>query len=677
LRVNLRGEELRYRDRSAQSLTLDADVDLSGTKPSTLALRVAALRAAGGRWDLDLDGGGRPRAHQIEISLRGDGRSADLTLAGDWRAPDWRGRLIGARIAPGVGPVWSLAGPADLNYTDGAARLDRACLTAGDAHACLAADATPGRANGRFEFDALPLALAGILLSPDVAIDGTLSAAGDFGYADGMPRLNLEFGTSAIAVHVARIDGEDVLLGAAPGGGRLRLAPEGGELAFDFELRPAGRLSADVILGPGATLAERALDGEIVVAMPDLAPFAVLSPELDELSGRLDGGLRLGGRLGAPSLDGALVLSDGRAVLPRPGLTLSEMELRLAGEGGRLVLTGGARSGDGRLALSGRLRPAPPPDLELQVTGEDFQILNTRDARVAVSPELELTLAGRRAEVRGSVDVPSARITPREIGATGAMPVSRDQVIVHDGEVSEPPLAVDAEIRLTLGGDVRVEASGLKANLGGAITLRQRPHRLATATGELETLEGEYRAYGQGLKIETGKLLYTGGPVDNPGLDVRAVRRPREDVTVGVTVRGSLREPDFRLFSEPAMSQTRQLSWLVLGRPLEQTSGGESSALAEAAIGLGLKSGDFLGRRVQDTLGLDTLGVESEAGGPRDRAAFVIGKYLSPKLYVSYGIGLLEPVNVLKLRYEISRRWTLLTESGTESGGDITYSIER
>lgn len=675
--ARLRGADLRYRETAAQSLTLDADVDLSGAGPSTLTLRVAGLFAAGRRWDLAVDGGGRPQDHRIELSLRGDGRAADLTLTGEWRAPDWRGRLTAARIDPGLGPVWNLADPAGLDYTGGDLHLDRACLATGDARACLTADAGAGRADGRFDLDALPLALAGLLLPPEVTVDGTLSAAGDFAYAGGAPRLDLEFHTTEVAVHAPRIDDEDALLGVAPGGGRLRLSPEDGELTFDFELRPAGGLSANLTLGPGAALAERDVDGSIQVAMPDLAPFALLSPEVDQLGGQLDGTLRLGGRLGTPSIRGELALTGGRAVLPRPGLTLSDVELRLAGENGALALSGGARSGEGRLTLSGRLRPTPTPDVELRVTGENFRILDTRDARVAVSPDLELTLAGRRVGVRGSVHVPGALITPRDIGAAGAVPVSRDQVIVHGGEPAAPPLTVDAEVRLTLGDDVRVEALGLKADLGGAVSLRQRPGRLATASGELAVIEGEYRAYGQGLQIQTGKLLYSGGPVDNPGLDVRAVRRPREDVTVGVAVRGSLREPDFRLFSEPAMSQTEQLSWLVLGRPLEQTSGGESSALAQAAIGLGLYSGDFLGRRLQDTLGLDTIGVESEAGGPREQAAFVIGKYLSPKLYVSYGIGLFEPVNVLKLRYEISRRWTLLTESGTESGGDITYSIER
>jgi translocation and assembly module TamB len=56
----------------------------------------------------------------------------------------------------------------------------------------------------------------------------------------------------------------------------------------------------------------------------------------------------------------------------------------------------------------------------------------------------------------------------------------------------------------------------------------------------------------------------------------------------------------------------------------------------------------------------------------------VIGKYLSPDLYVSYGLGLFEPVSTVRLEYTLDENWKLSTESSTfSSGGDIIYTIER
>jgi len=55
----------------------------------------------------------------------------------------------------------------------------------------------------------------------------------------------------------------------------------------------------------------------------------------------------------------------------------------------------------------------------------------------------------------------------------------------------------------------------------------------------------------------------------------------------------------------------------------------------------------------------------------------VLGKYLSPGLYVSYGIGLFDGSNVLRMRYELSERLTLETETGIQSGVDLRYTLER
>src|SRR3546814_6162600 len=77
-------------------------------------------------------------------------------------------------------------------------------------------------------------------------------------------------------------------------------------------------------------------------------------------------------------------------------------------------------------------------------------------------------------------------------------------------------------------------------------------------------------------------------PSDLPALEVRATRKPTEDVTVGLYVRGTLRKPDFQLFATPPMPQQQPLAWLVLGRPLNDTaSAGDKSMVGNAATSLG------------------------------------------------------------------------------------------
>jgi translocation and assembly module TamB len=161
------------------------------------------------------------------------------------------------------------------------------------------------------------------------------------------------------------------------------------------------------------------------------------------------------------------------------------------------------------------------------------------------------------------------------------------------------------------------------------------------------------------------------------------VRRPQEGIVVGAHVVGTLAEPEFTLFSEPSMTQQEQLSYLVLGRSLQNAPQGERSALSQAALAMSLRGGDFLARNIGERIGVDQLTIETgsgEAGAASDpsQAALVAGKYLTPRLYVSYGIGLFEPVNVLRLQYAISQNWQLVTESSSEStGADVVYTFER
>ncbi|MGH8456768.1 MAG: translocation/assembly module TamB domain-containing protein, partial [Stenotrophobium sp.] len=58
-------------------------------------------------------------------------------------------------------------------------------------------------------------------------------------------------------------------------------------------------------------------------------------------------------------------------------------------------------------------------------------------------------------------------------------------------------------------------------------------------------------------------------------------------------------------------------------------------------------------------------------------AQLTLGKYLTPKLFVSYGVSLFQPGQTFRMLYDIGHGFKLQTESGVASGGDLLYSIER
>jgi translocation and assembly module TamB len=149
-------------------------------------------------------------------------------------------------------------------------------------------------------------------------------------------------------------------------------------------------------------------------------------------------------------------------------------------------------------------------------------------------------------------------------------------------------------------------------------------------------------------------------------------------VTVGLNVRGTLQAPRLSFFSDPTMPQTQIVTYLLTGKPTDAVSSNDTATMSSAREALALQGGGLLASQIGRRLGLEEVGVESSMdsdGGAN--TALVLGKFLSPRLFISYGISLTESINTLKLRYTISDKWIFKTEAGENQSADLEYTIER
>ena len=108
---------------------------------------------------------------------------------------------------------------------------------------------------------------------------------------------------------------------------------------------------------------------------------------------------------------------------------------------------------------------------------------------------------------------------------------------------------------------------------------------------------------------------------------------------------------------------------------MDAGSGADGNLASKAATSLGLRGGNLIAGTLGKGIGLDEARIETE--GDLQKASFVAGRYLSPSLYVSYGIGLFDPISTLRLRYIVSDKLTLQAERGAATGADILFRIER
>ena len=122
------------------------------------------------------------------------------------------------------------------------------------------------------------------------------------------------------------------------------------------------------------------------------------------------------------------------------------------------------------------------------------------------------------------------------------------------------------------------------------------------------------------------------------------------------------------------MSEAEALSYLVIGRPLEQATVADGSMLSGTAYALGLTQATVITNQVGQNLGLDQLAV---AGSNQSTTELVAGKQINSKLYVRYAYGVFTEIGNLLLRYRLSERLTIEAGTGESQSMDLLYMIEK
>ncbi len=398
---------------------------------------------------------------------------------------------------------------------------------------------------------------------------------------------------------------------------------------------------------------------------------------VQETGGNIDFALTGRGTFAKPLLDGRLNLSNAAAYLPSAGIRLEGMNAHVLLNNDQVTIPSffirsgsGHISGDAVLSLESRRIGTFRGTLK----GERFQAVNLPEMQVSINPNLTFDGTTKNLSVNGSMLVPEA-LFRQQLKDTLIKPSPDVIVITKEAKPRETsPFPVDVTMAVTLGDRVRVNAFGVDTRLTGTVQIAMRDVNDISARGVISTVNGKYDAYGVKLDIAKGHVVFSGGSLDQATLDGLATRKV-DDVLAGVRITGTVSAPLVDLYSKPAMPDMDILSYIVLGRP---GYGGQSdTALLARAAGALLTSGRSSGLqdKLKRRLGLDTIEIES-GSGDISGSIIKIGKYLSPKLYISYGRSIFTGENLFGLRYNVSKRIDLESTVGTKSSVMTYYKIE-
>ena len=445
------------------------------------------------------------------------------------------------------------------------------------------------------------------------------------------------------------------------------------------------------------------LQGQLRASLPRLGGWSMLAPPGWRLRGTLEARADLSGTRQIPVWNGTLTARElsVRSVVDGIDFSKGTMRLELKGDGLEIAdftlqgASGGGANG-GTLSLTGAVRwpgststaqHAAQWNMDVQATARALRVSARADRRLIVSGSIGARLDASRLVIEGALAADQGAFTL----AQDTAPVLDSDVRIGQGVAAQGAAQPDSSrggfvlaksidprvnITLDLGPRFQVEGYGLRSRLAGKLVLSTVTQNLSPRLhGEIQTVNGSYKAYGQQLDIEEGVVRFS-GPFDNPTLDILAIR-PNLTQRVGVQIMGTALTPSVRLYAEPDLPEAEKLSWLVVGHANADGSA-QMALVQQAAMAAMSSSGQPWSASLANNLGLDEismsgLGTNSESAANAG-ATLRIGKRIAGNFYVAYERSVAGAYGTFSIFYDLSKYLTLRGQTGEQSAADLIYT---
>jgi translocation and assembly module TamB len=682
--------ELVYKDVSLKSL--DAGISGGVTRDSALSSKIHGKGLHIGGWavdGLDLTLGGTLADHTFSVAVQEAEGTADFSGQGSLdELYIWSGSVGELNVSHLRYGEWLQDKIAAVSASVEKIDIQGLCLNYQAEHVCISAEwlQHDKRWNSDLSWKQLKLSRLNDLFYVPEPLWGISSAA-----------MTVSGNTSNLEQAVGYVEVVDAGVGRQGeqseweklhlDSGLLNIQLTDGTLNSEFKAHFAdGSILEMTAETPGVGSLERdlatlPLRGKIHANIRDLGFIAPLSYYTVHPSGSLLGTLDISGTMSKPVIDGNLLLADGRIDMPNWGISMTDASFELNGSGNTLSVQGTASSGPGWLRAGGKLFLDEKGIAgDFRFVGENFDTVMLPEYVVRTSPDLQLSFNRDGGVLTGSLVVPHAVLTPEEM--KDSLRVSDDIIYLNgaEDEKSSGWLFTTA-LQVMLGEDVYLDGYGLTGYLRGNLAVEKRPGTFMTGKGELSLAKGVFSVYGRTLDIVRSRVLFSGGPIDNPGMDVRAEKivadkiNRGDTITVGVDVSGPADNLEFALFSDPAMDESDILSFMVVGRSMSEAGKQEESLLGSVAMALGLEKSVGIVDSLTNILPIDEVYLE---GTSEEDVSLVVGKQLTDELYIGYDHNFFDQKGEVKVRYDLGSGFSAETRSSTDAtGADLLYSFEK
>jgi translocation and assembly module TamB len=634
---------------------------------------------------------GKQTSHRIQASILRDQARIDLVLSGSYDSARYHGKLESLRLATGGGAEFMLDQPARFNAGPDLLTMERLALKqtgAGNARVELTGtfDRHRSKLTTSGEIRLFPFQLPGSITNLPV-ITGLLSAKWALDYDDSSAPLRGMLSTEISDLNIGSNDlasAKSVTIQRAS----VKLKADGNNARFQLDLvqNPENRLSSRIVTnglpGIGTLLndifnpVKIQFEGQLEISLDDLSDLNLPGSPVDIQNGQFHSRLDFSGPLTQPRLQWTAQLEEleleikgfgFRGSIPRAELIFEDQRIHLKGLEFLTPVSEGSAIASGNLSL----HPGGYGDFDLKVSGSKLQMADSDTLKLTLTPELEISGTAEKLALSGKIILDKTWIT--DLSLEPGVHLSSDVVVTEKPEAGTTSLVATRIRTLKIDLDVeipdslQIQRAGANLLLGGKLNLQDGPGGIPLANGRLSVVNNKitkntYQAYGQNLQVRKGALQFAGGPVNNPGLDILAIRTAIIG-EVGIRVTGTVSAPEVQLQSHPAMNDLETLSWLVFGQPSSEA--GKSYETLLLAASSHFSDGRSLMGQARDWLGLDELSLDPDLG--TTSGIVNLGKRINENLYLQYQQGILEEGYKIKATYQVTPSWSVIGESSDQS----------
>ncbi|WP_420230327.1 translocation/assembly module TamB domain-containing protein [Psychrobacter sp. ER1] len=673
--------------------------------PSQLIVTAEGLDAAGQSFDsVKASFNGTEKSHVVDLNVANKQLDVSARLKGgfDRDSLRWSGVIGKGRIKSKYATLNQLQ-PAqlivNLPYNQGGENRDLKVQLA--AHCWQATDqtgklclreklvASPDQGEVNVALQNLDTSLFSVFLPEDIDWNGKINGKAIVGWQRGRPpTINTTLYSDNGKIGLVQ-DGESTSMTLPYK--RVSLialsVPEGIKLRTDINTGRGARGYAEVIVDPYKD--PKPISGALVLNELDLAIFKPFFPGMRVLRGNVTMAGGLGGTLTKPQFYGDVKLSDGRIAMLDLPVNLSKVNATAKIRGTQATIDGTFNSGTGEGELSGTVNWQQKLQAKLSVVGEGLVITQPPLLVAEIDPDIDIIVrpGDRYVDIKGAISVPSATIRPPE--ASEDIITQTEDAVVLDrrliGNIDEvlaisKPWSINADIGVDLGDDINFRGFGAVIPLAGAINVTQNGTGIMRARGVVQvSRRTNINAFGQSLELNYGQVRFN-GDVMKPSLSIEAAKTINGK-TVGLRVKGTTESPNIIVFNNAGLTQQQAMNALVTGR-IDNKSATQISEqgfksqvtnnLAAAGLSFGLSGTRSLTNQIGQAFGLQSLTVDA-SGSSEDTNVNVTG-YVTPDLYIRYGVGVFNAQNSLSVRYQLTRRIYVEASSAAENAVDVVYS---